>query len=82
MRQLSQVEVLSLTAVLKAETDGLKMQRVLNSVITDDDLKRQSEASILATEGRIKGLIQFMKENDLLNNKGVEYYVKSTSRFS
>ena len=72
MRQLSQVEVLSLTAVLKAETDGLKMQRVLNSVITDDDLKRQSEASILATEGRIKGLIQFMKENDLLNNQGVE----------
>ena len=48
------------------------MQRVLNSVITDDDLKRQSEASILATEGRIKGLIQFMKENELLNNKGVE----------
>lgn len=72
MRQLSQVEVLSLTAVLKAETDGLKMQKVLNSVITDEDLKRQSEASILATEGRIKGLIQFMKENDLLNNKGVE----------
>ena len=29
MRQLSQVEVLSLTAVLKAETDGLKMQKVL-----------------------------------------------------
>ena len=72
MRQLSQVEVLSLTAVLKAETDGLKMQKVLNSVITDEDLKRQSEASILAIEGRIKGLIQFMKETDLLNNKGVE----------
>ena len=69
MRQLSQVEVLSLTAVLKAETDGLKMQRVLNSVITDDDLKRQSEASILAAEGRINGLIQFINENNVLNSE-------------
>ena len=69
MRQLSQVEVLSLTAVLKAETDGLKMQRALNSVITDDDLKRQSEASILAAEGRINGLIKFINENNILTNE-------------
>ena len=56
MKQLSQVEILSLTAILKAESDGLKMQRALNTVITDEDLKRQSEASILAAEGRINGL--------------------------
>ena len=35
MKQLSQVEVLSLTAILKAESDGLKKQRVLNMVITE-----------------------------------------------
>ena len=57
MKQLSQVEILSLTAILKAESDGLKMQRALNTVITDEDLKRQSESSILAAEGRINGLI-------------------------
>lgn len=51
MKQLSQVELLSLTAILKAETDGLKMQKAINTVITDEDLKRQSEASILAAEG-------------------------------
>ena len=34
MKQLSQVEILSLTAILKAESDGLKMQRALNTVIT------------------------------------------------
>ena len=56
MKQLSQVEILSLTAILKAESDGLKMQRALNTVITDEDLKRQSESSILAAEGRINGL--------------------------
>ena len=45
------------------------MQRALNTVITDEDLKRQSEASILAAEGRINGLIQFINENNILINK-------------
>ena len=69
MKQLSQVEILSLTAILKAESDGLKMQRALNTVITDEDLKRQSESSILAAEGRLNGLIQFINENNILTNK-------------
>ena len=69
MKQLSQVEIISLTAILKAESDGLKMQRALNTVITDEDLKRQSESSILAAEGRINGLIQFINENNILTNK-------------
>ena len=69
MKQLSQVEILSLTAILKAESDGLKMQRALNTVITDEDLKRESESSILAAEGRINGLIQFINENNILTNK-------------
>ena len=69
MKQLSQVEILSLTAILKAESDGLKMQRALNTVITDEDLKRQSESSILAAEWRINGLIQFINENNILTNK-------------
>ena len=69
MKQLSEVEILSLTAILKAESDGLKMQRALNTVITDEDLKRQSEASILAAVGRINGLIQFINENNILTNK-------------
>ena len=65
MKQLSQVEILSLTAILKAESDGLKMQRALNTVITDEDFKRQSESSIIAAEGRINGLIQFINENNI-----------------
>lgn len=57
IKQISQVEILYLTTILKAESDALKMQRALNTIITDEDLKRQSEASILAAEGRINGLI-------------------------
>jgi ferritin-like metal-binding protein YciE len=63
MRSLTEAEILSLTAVLKMESDGLAMQRAVGSLISDEDLKRESEASVLATEGRIKGIQQFMNEN-------------------
>lgn len=63
MRALSEVENLSLAAILKMESDGLVMQRAISSLISDEDLKRQAEASILATEGRIKGIQQFIVEN-------------------
>ena len=63
MRALSEVENLSLAAILKMESDGLVMQRAISSLISDEDLKRQSEASILATEGRIKGIQQFIVVN-------------------
>ena len=70
MRKLSEIENLSLAAILKMESDGLIMQRAINSLISDEDLKRLSEASILAAEGRIKGIQQFINENNVLINKG------------
>ena len=66
MKQITQVEVLSLTAILKSETEGLKMQRAMNTIITDEDLKRQSEAGTLAADGRINGLIKLIDENNIL----------------
>lgn len=65
MRKLSDVENISLAAILKMESDGVIMQRAINALISDEDLKRQSEASILATEGRIKGIQQFINENNI-----------------
>ncbi|ACD24475.1 hypothetical protein ACTFIN_15040 [Clostridium cagae] len=65
MRALSDVENISLAAILKMESDGVIMQRIINTLISDEDLKRQSEASILATEGRIKGIQQFISENNV-----------------
>jgi hypothetical protein len=66
MRTLSEIEKLSLAAVLKMENDGLIMQRAISTLISDEDLKRQTDASILAAEGRIKGIQQFIKENKIL----------------
>ena len=70
MRKLSEIEKISLSAALKMETDGLIMQRAINSLISDEDLRRQSETSILAAEGRIKGIQQFINENNILDIKG------------
>ncbi|MDF2882311.1 MAG: hypothetical protein K0R54_2868 [Clostridiaceae bacterium] len=65
MRKLAEGEVLSLTALLKFENDGLAVSRAMQSLITDDELKKQAEAGILASEGRIKGMQQFINENDV-----------------
>ena len=71
MRILSETEKISLAAVIKMESDGLLMQRAINMLISDEDLKRQSESSILATEGRIKAIQQFIVENDILISEEV-----------
>lgn len=42
MRTLSEIENLSLAAVLKMESDGLIMQRAIDALISDEELKRQS----------------------------------------
>lgn len=71
MRKLTEAELLSLTGLLKMEHDGLTISKAMQSLIVDEDLKRQSEAGILATEGRIKGIQQFINENQIAPTKEV-----------
>ncbi|MFR9239908.1 MAG: hypothetical protein ACLVKE_04230 [Clostridium baratii] len=63
MKKVSEIEILSLTGILKMENDAVIAQRAINSLIIDEDLKRQGEASVLAAEGRIKALKKFIEEN-------------------
>ncbi|KEI97653.1 hypothetical protein [Clostridium botulinum] len=72
MRKLSEVEVLSLASLLKMEQDGLIVQKAMNTLITDDNLRRQGEDSALASEGRIKGLQQFINENEIITSREVQ----------
>lgn len=65
MRNLAEGEMLSLTGLLKMEKDGLAVSKAMQSLITDEDLKKQAEAGVLATEGRIKGIQQFINENNV-----------------
>lgn len=63
MRNLSEGELLSLTGLLSMEKDGLAVAKVVQNLISDEELKRQAKAGVLAAEGRIKGVQQFINEN-------------------
>ncbi len=65
MRNLSEAEVLSLTGLLKMENDSLAVAKAMQSIIKDDELRKQAEAGVLAMEGRIKGMQQFINENGI-----------------
>ncbi|APC42293.1 hypothetical protein [Clostridium estertheticum] len=65
MRQLSEGELLSLTTLLTMEKDGLAVAKTMKNLISDEDLKKQAETGVLATEGRIKGVQQFINENQV-----------------
>lgn len=71
MRKLSEAELISLTGLLKLENDGLAVSRAMQVLISDDDLKKQAEAGILAAEGRINGIQQFINENRITGNEEV-----------
>lgn len=66
MRTLSEAELLSLTTILNMEKDGLAVSKVMQGLISDEDLKQQAEAGILAAEGRIKSMQQFINENNVI----------------
>lgn len=65
MRKLSEGELISLTGLLTMEKDGLLVSKAMENLITDQELKNQAESSVLAMEGRIKGLQQFINENQI-----------------
>ena len=72
VRKLTEGELLSLTGLLKMEKDGLTVTRATQALITDEDLMRQGKAGILATESRIKGIQQFINENQITMTGEVE----------
>jgi hypothetical protein len=65
MRKLSDAEMLSLTGLLKMENDSLAVAKAMQTIIGDDELKKQAESGVLAMEGRIKGIQQFINENGI-----------------
>ena len=72
MRKLSEGELLSLTGLLTMEKDGLAVAKVMKNLISDEDLKREAGAGVLAAEGRIKGVQQFINENQVTNTGGAK----------
>ena len=65
MRQLTDLEILSLTKMLEAETYSLAMARTSIMAISDEQLKTLAQSGIVTTEARIAGLQQFIVENQI-----------------
>jgi hypothetical protein len=72
MRKLSEAEVLSLTALLTMERDGLAVSKAMQTLIADDELKKQAEAGVLAAQGRVKSIQQFINENQITGTGEVQ----------
>ncbi|HYF81823.1 MAG TPA: hypothetical protein VEB00_02170 [Clostridia bacterium] len=67
MRSLSEAELLNLNKLLQAEASGVTKARMMIPAINDDELRRTAETSILTCEARIKGIQQFITENNIIN---------------
>ena len=72
MRKLSEAELIMLTEVLKMEAEGLATARATNMLIEDEDLKKSVEAGLMASEARIKGIQQFINENQVIDSGEVQ----------
>ena len=66
MRTLSKTEVLSLRELLQMETQSLEKARIMKSVAKDQHVEELLNTGITAMEGRIRGIQQFISENDIL----------------
>ncbi len=74
MRKLSDAELIVLTGMLTMETEGLEASKATHMLITDEDLRKSSGAAIMASEARVKGIQQFINENQILGTGEVGQY--------
>jgi len=68
MRKLSDTELLNLNKMLQMETNQVTKTKAMITAINDEDLRRISETFIAANEVRIKGIQQFINENNIISN--------------
>lgn len=66
MDQISPGEILSLREMLQMESNALAKAMAAKATISDNQLKAQAEASILAAQGRIIGLQKFIGEKNII----------------
>jgi ferritin-like metal-binding protein YciE len=66
MRKLSEAEVLNLKEVLQMETLAMDKAKAMQSVAKDKHIQELIESGITAGEGRIRGIQQFVSENNIL----------------
>lgn len=71
MRDLTPGEILSLKALLQMESNALAKAKAVKEAISDENLKTLNENAIQGMESRIRGLQQFIIENNIISIEGV-----------
>lgn len=66
MRNLTPGEVLSLREILQSESNALAMASTAHIAISDPELKSLSESGLTVSRSRIRGLQEFIKENNII----------------
>ena len=72
MKQLTANEILSISRLLQMEANGLTITKASLNVITDDQLKALTQTGITASETRIRGIQQFINENNIITTGEVQ----------
>lgn len=65
MRQLTANEILTMSKLLKSEVNGLAVAKASMAAISDEQLKTLVQSGIAGAQARIKGLQQFIDENNV-----------------
>lgn len=71
MRELTPGEVLQLRELLQMESNALAKAKAISGVVTDNDLRKSVDVGIQAMEARMKGIQQFIVENNVISTEGV-----------
>lgn len=66
MNQISTSEMLQLRELLQMEANVAAKAKSMQAIVKDEELITLVKSGIQAAEGRIKGLQQFIKKNDII----------------
>jgi hypothetical protein len=72
MKGLTPNEILSFTKLIQMETNALAMSKASVNLISDKQLMSLYKTGITAAEARITGLQQFVSENQIIPQGGVQ----------
>lgn len=67
MKRISSAEMMHFRELLQMETISLAKAKAISTLIEDNELNNLSSSGIQAAEGRIKGLQQFISDNDIIS---------------
>lgn len=66
MKKITAAEMLELTSLLSMETTNLANAKSVREFIQDDELQNLIDSFIQASEEKVKGIQQFVHENNII----------------